>query len=50
LVLSELFQRTEVRRLWLQIVAVAERLSEVGYLEGKEVSTLIEAAYTTKEE
>jgi hypothetical protein len=33
----------ELRKLWSQIVAVAERLSEVGCLEGEEVAALIES-------
>jgi hypothetical protein len=33
----------ELRRLWPQVIAVAERLSEAGRLEGGEVAALIES-------
>jgi hypothetical protein len=33
----------ELRRLWPQVTAVAERLSEAGRLEGEEVAALIES-------
>jgi hypothetical protein len=39
----------EVRRLWPQITAVAERLLEVGRLEGEECARLIETVHEGEE-